>query len=318
MLLDAPQIRIAGTISADGGKDLAGSESGYQAGGGGSGGSGGTITIIGDEVNLSSATIRTCGARGGEGGEGVTNGNGGGAGGRIKIFYANQSLYTPPSSYSVAGGTGGDGGTGKTPGNAGYLGSSGIYYYNQTTYISTVPHYTFGYYESQVYNTSNSTTCYGNITWDASTDAYTSLEIRVRTSRSPDMKGAALWPNCPVVANGQDITDLSSAFDGHRYIQWRADFFTYEPTRTPVLRSLQLNYSSGPFDASGYGVVDKASGMIAFRSSYIYYPNQELVYEHGAVIQAQNVGGELVGFVRPPRRSISPPTQVARLRSKSQ
>jgi len=304
VLLGAPQIRIAGTISANSLPGMDGSRaSAAGAGGGGGGGSGGTITIIGYEVNLSSATLSAQGGRGGDGGtcQGgqclAGGGGGGGAGGRIKIFFENTSLYRAPS-YSVANGTGGNSGGGTAIG--GYSGSNGTYYPNQTTYISTVPHYTSGYYVSRVYNTSNSTTCYGNITWDADTDPYTSLVIKVRTSRSPDMAGAALWENCPAVANGQDISELSSAFDGHKYIQWRADFFTYDPARTPVLRSLQLNYSSGPLDASGYGIVNSASGMISFQSSYLYYPNQALAYEHGAVIQVQNVGGEQMGFVLHP------------------
>lgn len=314
VVLDASVVRIAGTISADGNDGAQGLDA-KEASGGGGGGSAGTIVIRGCEVNLSSATLSAQGGDGGDGGKRTTGsgasggGGGGGAGGRIKIFYDNASLYAVPSSLPVNGGTGGI--KGGVNAEDGVSGNPGVFYENQTTYISTVPHYSSGYYVSRVYDTGNTTTCYGNITWSATTDEYTPLTIKVRTSRSPVMEGnASLWGNCPAVSNGQDISELSSAFDGHRYIQFRADLYTYDSATTPVLDWIRLNYASRcGGGAGGTPVVDSATGAIAFHSAYLYYPNQELVYEHGAVIKAQGRGSDRKGFVvHSPAITIKPDT----------
>jgi hypothetical protein len=300
VFMDAPQIRLDGVISAEGSDGASGAKAATASGGGG-GGSGGTIVIRGYDVNLSSATLSAKGGTGGDGGEGANSykggGGGGGSGGRIKIFY-EDSAYTTPS-YSVAGGAGGLDNHGKgTSGENGEPGNNGVFYDEQTTHISSVPHYSFGYYVSKVYDTGNATTCYGNITWSATTDEYTPLVIKVRTGGSTSMAGASLWENCPAVSNGQDVSELSSAFDGHRYIQYRVELTTYDATTTPVLHWMHINYSSGNLDAAdGSPIVDSSSGTITFNSAYLYYPNQELVYEHGAVIKTQKGGGKRIGFI---------------------
>lgn len=294
VLLDAAQITIAGDISADGSNGMPGAEASI-AGGGGGGGSGGAIVIRGHDVSIS-GTLSAKGGDGGVGGGGAPSekcgggGGGGGAGGRIKIFYENAS-YTPPSSSVVAGGAGGTGGGGTHLGNSGDDGNGSFIYENETSYISSVPHYSSGYYVSRVHDTGNTTTCYGNMTWDADTDEYTPIVMKVRTSVSPDMEGnATLWENCPAVANGQVISDLSSAFDWHRYIQYRAELSTYEATMTPELYSVRINYSSAD-PAGGSPTVAESSGIIRFNSNYFYYPNQEIAYEHGALIKWQPEGG---------------------------
>ncbi|MGB2843082.1 MAG: hypothetical protein WBC40_11520 [Halobacteriota archaeon] len=38
-------------------------------------------------------------------------------------------------------------------------------------------------------------------------------------------------------------------------------------------------------------VLANATGSIKFKSNYLHYPNQEIVYEHGAVIKYQREGG---------------------------
>jgi hypothetical protein len=106
---------------------------------------------------------------------------------------------------------------------------------------------------------------------------------------------ATLWDNCPAVTNGKDISEWASAFDGHRYVQYRAELSTYDVSMTPVLHEVRINYTSST--PSGSPVIADASGVIKFKSSYLYYPNQELVYEHGAVIRAQTIGDEKRGFV---------------------
>ncbi len=293
VLLDAAQITIAGDIFADGSNGMDGAEA-EIAGGGGGGGSGGAIIIRGVGVSIS-GTLSAQGGHGGAGGGGSPpsrcggGGGGGGAGGRIKISY--ESINEVGANYVVTGGTGGAGGTGSPSGDNGDNGGTPLIDKDPTTYISTVPHYSAGYYVSRVYDTGNTTTCYGNMTWDAYTDEYTSIVMKVRTSRSPVMKGnASLWENCPAVSNGQVISDLSSAFDWHQYIQYRAELSTYDDSMTPVLDSVRINYSSSN-PVGGSPAVEEASGIIKFKTNYLYYPNQEIVYEHGAVIKWQPEGG---------------------------
>jgi len=295
ILLHAEKITIAGTISANGSHGRNGAESSGNAGGGGGGGSGGTILIRGRDVSIS-GTLSAKGGPGGAGGNGTASGNGGGgagggAGGRIKVFYENASLYTTPA-YSVDGGAVGVGGLGKIPGTDGLSGLDGSFYENETTYSPSIPLYSSGYYVSRVHDTGNTTTCYGNMTWSAAVSDDTSIVMKVRTSRSPNMDdvNATLWENCPAVANGQVISDLSSAFDGHRYIQYRAELSTYEATMTPELHSIRINYSSADPEG-GSPTVEESSGIIKFNSNYFYYPNQEIVYEHGALIKWQPEGG---------------------------
>lgn len=306
VVLDAASVRIAGTVSAKGTGGDCGLDSDYASGGGG-GGSGGTIIIRGYKVNLSSATLSVDGGSGGQGGYGKTatgGGGGGGSGGKIKIFYdPNASLYNTTSlSWSVYRGEGGAQGTGlgnPFEGDPGENGSDGVFDEIPTTYISTVPHVEEGWYISRVYDTGSDTTCYGTITWDATISAYTSLVIKVRTCCELNMTDPVLWENYPAVANGQDISKLSSAFDTHQYIQYYAHLKTYDSTITPVLRSVRINYSSYcPGGGCGVeGAIDSATGDITFRSGYIYYPNQEIAYEHGAVIRAQKSGSQKTGFV---------------------
>jgi len=295
ILLHAEKITIAGTISANGSNGRNGAESSGKAGGGGGGGSGGTVLIRGRDVSIS-GTLSAKGGPGGAGGNGTASGKdgggaGGGAGGRIKVFYNNTSLYTPPSNTSkyVAGGAGGAAGE---AGTDGLSGSAGSFYKSETTYSPSIPLYSAGYYESRVHDTGNTTTCYGNMTWSAAVSDDTSIVMKVRTSRSPIMDdvNATLWENCPAVANGQVISDLSSAFDGHRYIQYRAELSTYEATMTPELYSVRIYYSSADPEG-GSPTVEEASGIIKFNSNYFYYPNQEIVYEHGALIKWQPEGG---------------------------
>jgi hypothetical protein len=304
VFIDAAQIIIYGIISANGADGAPGSGA-TQASGGGGGGSGGTITIRGYDINLSSATLSAKGGAGGDGGVSTKGGGycggggGGGAGGRIKIFFDNESRYNASFSGDVCnGGTNGTGGSGKgTVGDPGVPGTDGAPYQNETTYISSTPHYTFGYYESRVFDTGNTTTCYGNITWSGHTDDYTSITVKVRTSIYEEMEGnATLWANCDAVASGQDLTNSNSVFDWHRYIQYRVELSTYDDTTTPVFDFVNITYySSDP--AGGFPVIAESTGMVKYKSGHIYYPKQEIAYEHGAVIKCQREKGEEEGIV---------------------
>ena len=270
--LDAEEINISGgTISVNGDDGLDGCHHVHDGGGGG--GSGGGILIHGRNVTISG----TISANGGDGGSG-SNSGGGGGGGRIKIFH--DSSYTGPSSSS-------DPSVNVSGGNGGNSGDNGTFHEEQTTYTSAIPYVEDGYYISEVYDTGNDSTCYGNMTWNADLNGQR-IVMRVRTSMVAEMEGnATLWENCPAVSNGEDISDLSSASDGHRYVQYRAELYTEDTYTTPILHSVNITYS---YSALGGGspILASSSGIIKFNSNYLYYPNQEIAFEHGAVIKCQD------------------------------
>ncbi len=295
VLLNAQQILVFGTIYADGATGSAGIGSANYSSGGGGGGSGGTIIIQGDDVNLSSATLSANGSAGGAGGtdnKGAGGGGGGGgSGGRIKIFYGNSSFYDDPArDPSVTLGTGGAGGS-ATPvvlsGTDGLVGSEGVFNKTETAYISGIFYEDSGFYESRVFDTGNTTTCYGNITWSEDTNDNTEIIVKVRTSIYEEIEGnATLWENCDEVAKGQNITDLDSAFDWHQYIQYRVELSTYDETMTPVFSDFNIAYNTSD-TSRGSPVIAESTGLVKYKSGHIYYPNQEIAYEHGAVLKCQ-------------------------------
>jgi len=316
--LDAPTISIMGNVSVDGEKGHYSNDEDKaedSAGGGGGGGSGGTILIKGGNITISGKLS----AKGGDGAGGAKScdnvvaydtydsngGGGGGSGGIIKIFYG-INLSAPggiASHTNVNGGAGGLGGVGNgtycsdshhpAPGGDGSPGGDGLVYTKSyPEYVESIPHYSSGYLLSSVTDAGHNATTgadtsmirYGNISWTETTPPGTSIVMKVRTSTNASMTGAMAWESCPEVANGTDISDLSSASDGHRYVQWRAELYTFERFRTPILHSVNVSYEYG------MPVLVNSSGSIVFKSQYIYLPNYKLVYAHGATVKNQTKG----------------------------
>ena len=271
--LDAEEINIAGLISADGDYGLPGTKSND---GGGGGGSGGGILIRGKNVTIS-GTLSAKGGGGGDSGGGTGGGGGGGAGGRIKIFY--ETLDESGANY-VTEGTKGTGGAGGSDGGSGSI-HKGI-----ITYTSSITHYSSGSFISEIYNTTSESTCYGNMTWDATFNGQT-IVMKVRTDMFDDMRASPGWEYCPAVSNGSDVSGLSSVSDGHCYVQYCAELSTADTATTPVLHAVRINYALSAESPT----VATSSGSIKFQSNYLYYPNQVIVYEHGAVIKWQPEGG---------------------------
>ena len=140
------------------------------------------------------------------------------------------------------------------------------------------------------------------MTWDATTDdGLTFVTMKVRTSIKPDMSNAMDWDDDNFVAatNGSDISDLPSVSDGHRYIQWRAELSTNDPYKTPVLHAVNVSYEYGGETPT----LVNSIGNIEFRSQYLYLPNYNLVYEHGATIKNQTEGGFML---------LSPPFSISK------
>ena len=268
--LDAEIINITGNIFADGDYGLPGSQRNQDGGGGG--GSGGGIMIKGRNVTISG----TLSVKGGDGGDNK-GGGGGGAGGRIKIFYENLTNGT--ENYHVSGGA--------ATGDEGLPGGTGsIYHEKMSTYVSSITHYSSGYLVSEIYNTTSESTCYGEMTWNATLNNQ-SLVMKVRTDMFEDMRASPDWDYCPAVSNGSDVSGLSSVSDSHCYVQYCAELSTKDDTTTPVLHWVKINYTLSAESPT----VANSSGSIKFNSNYLYYPNQEIVYEHGAVIKWQHEGG---------------------------
>ena len=287
--LDAEKITIDGTISANG--VGGGDGSGWNDAGGGGGGSGGGILIRGKDITISGTA--TLSANGGDGGNGHDGGKGGGGGGggRIKIFYELDSVS---QVWAVAGGSGG------WPGSS--SGDGGTSYAKQVAYPTSptdVIYYSTGYFVSSVYDTGNDSVCYGEMTWDATLNGQ-DLVMKVRTDWNENMADATSWDDCPELSSddGENEIDLSGVGSvspaAHRYIQFRAELSTDDDSKTPVLTRIKVNYS---FPAQS-PILANATGSIKFKSNYLHYPNQEIVYEHGAVIKYQSEGGFMLQ--RPP------------------
>jgi len=295
--LDARNIIIEGVISANGTKGASGTE---DRGGGGGGGSGGGILIRGNYVNISSTA--TLYANGGDGGNGVGysgDGGGGGGGGRIKVFY--DELLDFDGDWSVDKGLKGIKGGGQN-GDNGRAGSTETIISTYTIISIGITYCSSGHFVSTVYDTGNDSVGYGEMTWDTTLIGQ-DIVMKVRTDWNESManwEDDPYWDDCPELESddGENEIDLSGVSSvspaAHRYIQFRAKLSTDDNTETPVLQQFKVNYS---FPAQS-PVLANASGSIKFKSNYLYYPNQEIVYEHGAVIKYQSEGGFMLQ--RPP------------------
>jgi hypothetical protein len=98
-----------------------------------------------------------------------------------------------------------------------------------------------GYVMSSVYNTESVSVGYGTMRWDDDLNGQT-IVFRVRTDTLPDMSTAPEWVMCPVVVNGEDISNLSSVDDDEPYIQYRVELSTERTDVTPVLHEVSIEY----------------------------------------------------------------------------
>ncbi|MEA3488374.1 MAG: hypothetical protein U9R10_03880 [Euryarchaeota archaeon] len=138
-------------------------------------------------------------------------------------------------------------------------------------------------------------TWHGNISWYVTNiTAETFVTLKVRTNMSPDMTNATKWNNCYGIEsedgfNSFPLSDLYTVSNGHRYVQFRAELNTENPQKRPELINVSLNYDHSPENVT----LADASGIIQYKSSYHYYPNQNITYGNGAVLKSQD-DGELV------------------------
>ena len=239
---------------------------------------------------------------GGKGGEGETNfgaGGGGGGGGIVEVAY-DESLAPDVDAINSSIYVGyGAGGAGSAYGDPGNVGQKSVY---RAPFIPAILYHSSGYLVSNMtqsqgqigYDTQHYLVQYGNLTYDASIPLGTDIVVKVRSSMDPNMNDALAWEKCPPIVSGQAFSNLSSVSDGHRYIQWRAELLTFNPSRTPVLHTINISYEYGK-----QPVLARSSGCVEFNSRYLYHPNFKLIYAHGATIRNQTGGGDFIVFAPP-------------------
>jgi hypothetical protein len=141
----------------------------------------------------------------------------------------------------------------------------------------------------------NDNIAYDTFSWYTQLPFNTEITMKVRSDMSPNMTHAKEWYECPAIAsqdgaNTIPLSDLSSVSDGHRYIQYRAEFKTWNPLLTPTLLNTSVRFSS-PTEGV---VLTNSSGALTFASNYYYLPDHVLTYENGIVLKSQEEGGFVV------------------------
>jgi phosphodiesterase/alkaline phosphatase D-like protein len=227
----------------NGGAGGQGGGSGYVGGGGGGGGAGGGILIHGSSITIS-GIMRTNGTAGGAGGGGYGDSCGGGGSpgntggsGRIKLFYAG---LTNTGTITATGY-----GTSYSGCNSGtiYCGSSG--------YVAS------GTFTSQIKDTNQVNSSWGNISWTTTQpSSATQIILKARTSNSATMSGAPAFSTCNALAtinttNGNATGSAAMAGNncvtaGDRYVQYEAAFSTSNTAVTPTFSDVTVNYNYYP------------------------------------------------------------------------
>jgi len=136
---------------------------------------------------------------------------------------------------------------------------------------------------------------YGDFSWYTQLPFNTQITLKLRSDMFPNMTHAKDWYDCPAIesndgVNTISLSDVPSVSDGHRYIQYRAEFKTWNPMLTPTLLNTSVNFSS----PSENVVLTNSLGALTFASNYYYLPDHALTYENGAVIKSQEEGGFVV------------------------
>ncbi len=105
-----------------------------------------------------------------------------------------------------------------------------------------------GWLESSSYDTGTSASNFTTITWQPpSQSASSTLQFQIAVNNDNatwSYKGPDGTSSTYFTTPG---TDMGSAFDGNRYIRYKAFLSTLDDKKTPVLTSINLNYVSGCF-----------------------------------------------------------------------
>ncbi|HEX4440110.1 MAG TPA: IPT/TIG domain-containing protein [Thermoanaerobaculia bacterium] len=104
-------------------------------------------------------------------------------------------------------------------------------------WIRMTPYVSSGSFTSRVFDAGQSVS-WGALSWTAQTPSGTTVALSASTGNTPVPDGS--WTPFASVANGGPIGGSS------RYVQYRADLATSDPSQTPVLQSVALAYATVP------------------------------------------------------------------------
>ncbi|MBI2514777.1 LamG domain-containing protein, partial [Candidatus Wolfebacteria bacterium] len=133
-------------------------------------------------------------------------------------------------------------------------------------YAYEVPNYpASGTFTSAAINIGNPAGLWGNLSWNATTTAQTSVTIKARSATNSSMTGATDWASCTNITNGAALSTGGCVTNGnnHQYIQYQATLSTTDATQTPSLNDVTINYqfygTSGVLTSSAYNSNDAAN-----------------------------------------------------------
>ncbi len=117
--------------------------------------------------------------------------------------------------------------------------------------LATAVYATAGSYESVIYDTGENLG-YDTIQFSALQPYNTTLNLKVRSSNSATMTGAADWSSCSGVSSNLDLSASSCVTDGDSFLQYQATLATTDPSQSPSLAALTINYTfNGDGDGDG-------------------------------------------------------------------
>jgi hypothetical protein len=102
---------------------------------------------------------------------------------------------------------------------------------------------------------------WGNLSYNATTPAGTSVSIKVRSGNQPDLSDASGWESCSAIGNSSDVTS-ACAPDKTRYAQYQVTL-TGNGISTPTLQDSTIGYSASDTVAPP----TNASSILAYKSN---------------------------------------------------
>ncbi len=258
---------------------------GGSGGGGGADSGGGGNYVSGQGQAGAAGTSNQGGGGGGAGEAGNTDGTGQGGDGVASSISGSSVTYAGGGGGSAQGGTaraGGDGGGGDS-GSAGVSGTantgggggaqvnnggssgsggSGIVIIRYvTTYTAS------GTFTSSVIDTGQTNVAFSPLDYTATVPANTTLTLNVRAGNTATPDGT--W-----TSYSGTIADLGSlsAYNGYRYIQYKANLATTDTTATPTLSDVAIGYgyyTSGALVSSAFdtGSTGNVLGNLTFSAA---------------------------------------------------
>ena len=156
------------------------------------------------------------------------------------------------------------------PGWAFYNGSHNVDNARVRKWMATEPTASFGSEQQDIASSGTLTSAiydsgvaenWGNLTFNATVPAGTSLSIKVRTGNQSNLSDATTFASCGALSSGSDMTS-SCVPDKSRYAQYQVTY-TGPGSATAILQDLTLNFAASDIIAPP----TNASGLAMFRSN---------------------------------------------------